>query len=104
MLLQVKPDAGPGFEQVWKERKSTLLETPGFIRFALLRGDGEGEGKVPPEHMPLMPGDCNADCILICMHMQESTSARVCGLQGRTLTTGGTASGLGQRMAAPRAR
>ena len=39
---QVKPENGPDFENVWKNRESRLLETPGFIRFALLRGDEEG--------------------------------------------------------------
>jgi hypothetical protein len=42
-LFQVNPEKGSAFEAVWKERKSTLLETPGFIRFALLRGDAEGD-------------------------------------------------------------
>ena len=42
--FQVAPEKGSAFESVWKERKSTLLETPGFIRFALLRGDAEGLG------------------------------------------------------------
>jgi heme-degrading monooxygenase HmoA len=40
--LQVKPDRAKDFEDVWKNRESALLETPGFIRFALLRGDEEG--------------------------------------------------------------
>lgn len=39
---QVKPENGPDFENVWKNRESRLLETPGFIRFALLKGDEEG--------------------------------------------------------------
>ncbi len=39
---QVKPENGPDFENVWKNRDSKLLETPGFIRFALLKGDEEG--------------------------------------------------------------
>jgi hypothetical protein len=41
--LQVKPESCKDFENVWKNRKSTLLETPGFMRFALLKGDEEGE-------------------------------------------------------------
>ena len=41
-VLQVKPENGPDFENVWKNRDSKLLETPGFIRFALLKGDEEG--------------------------------------------------------------
>ena len=40
--MQVKPENGPDFENVWKNRDSKLLETPGFIRFALLKGDEEG--------------------------------------------------------------
>ena len=42
--VQVKPENAQDFEEVWKNRDSKLLETPGFIRFALLRGDEEGEG------------------------------------------------------------
>ncbi|EIE26351.1 hypothetical protein COCSUDRAFT_32145 [Coccomyxa subellipsoidea C-169] len=41
--FKVKPESCTDFEDVWKNRKSTLLETPGFIRFALLKGDEEGE-------------------------------------------------------------
>jgi len=41
-VLQVKPENGTDFENVWKNRESKLLEMPGFIRFALLRGDEEG--------------------------------------------------------------
>ena len=41
--VQVKPENAQDFEEVWKNRDSKLLETPGFIRFALLRGDEEGE-------------------------------------------------------------
>ena len=40
--MQVKPENGPDFENVWKNRESKLLEMPDFIRFALLRGDEEG--------------------------------------------------------------
>ncbi len=28
------------FEQVWKTRESHLRDVPGFVRFALLKGDG----------------------------------------------------------------
>ncbi len=31
------------FEQVWQGRQSYLKEVPGFVQFALLKGDGEGE-------------------------------------------------------------
>lgn len=41
--MQVKPECCTDFENVWKNRNSTLLETPGFIRFALLKGDEEGD-------------------------------------------------------------
>ena len=44
LSMQVKPENAQDFEEVWKNRDSKLLETPGFIRFALLRGDEEGEG------------------------------------------------------------
>ena len=42
----MQPTKASDFEAVWKERKSTLLETPGFIRFALLKGDAEGEPRM----------------------------------------------------------
>ena len=31
------------FERIWKTRESYLSGVLGFVRFALLRGDGEGE-------------------------------------------------------------
>jgi len=31
------------FEQIWRERQSYLEEVPGFVQFALLKGDAEGE-------------------------------------------------------------
>ena len=31
------------FEEVWRSRESHLQEVPGIVRFALLRGDAEGE-------------------------------------------------------------
>lgn len=31
------------FEEIWKNRETYLSGVPGFVRFALLRGDGEGE-------------------------------------------------------------
>jgi heme-degrading monooxygenase HmoA len=31
------------FEEVWKNRESHLQSVPGIVRFALLRGDADGE-------------------------------------------------------------
>ena len=31
------------FEQIWRERQSHLDGVAGFVQFALLRGDGQGE-------------------------------------------------------------
>jgi len=31
------------FEEIWKNRETYLNSVPGFVRFALLRGDAEGE-------------------------------------------------------------
>jgi heme-degrading monooxygenase HmoA len=31
------------FEQIWKTRETHLQSVPGFVRFALLRGDAPGE-------------------------------------------------------------
>ena len=40
--FQVAPGRGDDFERIWRERESYLDGVPGFIRFALLRGeDGE---------------------------------------------------------------
>ncbi|MGE3960621.1 MAG: antibiotic biosynthesis monooxygenase [Dehalococcoidia bacterium] len=41
--FQVAPGKGADFERIWAERDSHLDQVPGFIRFALLRGDNEGE-------------------------------------------------------------
>lgn len=31
------------FEEIWKNRETYLNDVPGFVRFALLRGDAPGE-------------------------------------------------------------
>jgi len=41
--FKVAKDKGPEFERVWRERQSYLSGVPGFVQFALLRGDNEGE-------------------------------------------------------------
>ncbi len=37
----VQAGRGYAFEQVWRERESFLQDVPGFVQFALLRGDDE---------------------------------------------------------------
>ncbi len=39
----VQPGQGDAFERMWRERESHLDGVPGFVQFALLRGDAEGE-------------------------------------------------------------
>lgn len=41
--FKVTPGKGEAFEEVWRSRQTYLDGVPGFIRFALLRGDAEGE-------------------------------------------------------------
>ena len=41
--FQVAPGKGEDFERLWAERETYLDQVPGFVRFALLRGDNEGE-------------------------------------------------------------
>jgi heme-degrading monooxygenase HmoA len=41
--FKVVQGKGEEFERVWRERQSYLNGVPGFVQFALLRGDGEGE-------------------------------------------------------------
>lgn len=41
--FQVAPGRGTEFEQNWASRESFLEGVDGFVRFALLRGDEEGE-------------------------------------------------------------
>lgn len=41
--FKVAPDKGEDFERIWRERDSYLNSVPGVVRFALLRGDAEGE-------------------------------------------------------------
>ncbi|MEO8457532.1 MAG: antibiotic biosynthesis monooxygenase [Chloroflexota bacterium] len=36
----VNEGQGEKFEQIWRERESRLADVPGFMRFALLKGDG----------------------------------------------------------------
>jgi len=38
----VDPERGGDFEEHWRKRESYLAEVPGFLRFALLRGDEPG--------------------------------------------------------------
>ena len=40
--FRVDPERGADFEAHWATRESYLEEVPGFVRFALLRGDEPG--------------------------------------------------------------
>jgi heme-degrading monooxygenase HmoA len=40
--FDVEPDRAAEFEARWRERETHLHEVPGFLRFALLRGDAPG--------------------------------------------------------------
>lgn len=40
--FDVNPERGDEFERRWRERETHLSEVPGFVRFALLRGDEPG--------------------------------------------------------------
>ena len=40
--FSVNPERGADFEEHWRKRESSLHEVPGFLRFALLRGDEAG--------------------------------------------------------------
>ena len=40
--FRVVPGKGAEFERIWRERESYLDSVPGFVRFALLRGDADG--------------------------------------------------------------
>ncbi len=39
----VNPERGADFEEHWRKRETYLHEVPGFVRFALLRGDEPGQ-------------------------------------------------------------
>jgi len=41
--FKVAPGQEAEFERIWRERQSYLAEVPGFVQFALLRCDAEGE-------------------------------------------------------------
>lgn len=41
--FQVDPARGEEFEKIWRERETYLAEVPGFVQFALLRGDEPGD-------------------------------------------------------------
>lgn len=41
--FKVVPGKEEEFERIWKTRETYLHGVPGFVRFALLRGDAEGE-------------------------------------------------------------
>lgn len=40
--FDVEPARSAEFEARWRERETWLVEVPGFVRFALLRGDAPG--------------------------------------------------------------
>ncbi len=40
--FDVDPERGTEFEARWRERETWLEAVPGFVRFALLRGDAPG--------------------------------------------------------------
>ena len=41
--FQVAPGKADEFERQWRERESYLQSVPGFVEFALLKSDSEGE-------------------------------------------------------------
>jgi heme-degrading monooxygenase HmoA len=41
--FKVADGKGEEFERIWKTRETYLQDVPGFVRFALLRGDAPGE-------------------------------------------------------------
>lgn len=41
--FHVAPGKGQEFEALWRERETYLDQVPGFVHFALLRGDEEDE-------------------------------------------------------------
>ena len=75
-VSQVKPENGTDFENVWKNRESKLLEMPGFIRFALLRGDEEG---MPNPAVRLSNMDPNIEgCQAVLLILEEHAPVRPC--------------------------
>ena len=41
--FQVNPDRAADFEEIWRSRESHLATLPGFVQFALLKGDEAGD-------------------------------------------------------------
>lgn len=41
--FKVNPERAAEFEEAWRTRESYLQDVPGFVQFALLRGDEEGD-------------------------------------------------------------
>jgi heme-degrading monooxygenase HmoA len=41
--FSVHPERGAEFEEHWRKRETYLREVPGFLSFALLRGDEPGQ-------------------------------------------------------------
>jgi heme-degrading monooxygenase HmoA len=40
--FKVSPERAADFEEIWRKRETFLHEVPGFLHFALLRGDEPG--------------------------------------------------------------
>ena len=41
--FKVNPERGDEFEHVWRSRESRLQSVPGFVQFALLKGENAGD-------------------------------------------------------------
>lgn len=48
--FRIAPGMEEGFEKIWRERESFLKEVPGFVSFALLKGESTGEQSLYASH------------------------------------------------------
>ena len=48
--FQIAPGFEAGFEKIWRERETYLEEVPGFVSFALLRGNSAEDHTLYASH------------------------------------------------------
>lgn len=48
--FRIAPGMEEGFEKIWRERESFLKEVPGFVSFALLKGESTSEQSLYASH------------------------------------------------------
>ena len=71
--MQVKPESGKDFEEVWKSRESRLKSMPGFVRFSMLKCDN-----VPGKYVSQVSLPLSVRTVRVCMVCAPRWQVRRC--------------------------